>query len=224
MLKSVIIVAGGSGTRMQNSLPKQFIKVIGKPLMVHTIEAFLRYDEAIQVIVVLPKDHLDTWMDIKNDYLPVTEVVVAEGGETRFQSVRQGLYHVKGQLVAIHDAVRPMISNEVIDRAFQSALSKGSGVAMVAVKDSIRQIQGDRSIALDRAMYYHVQTPQTFEVTLIAKAFERKEMASFTDDASVFEAAGMSVERVEGDYRNIKITTPEDLILAEAILRNEESP
>ncbi|MFY0607428.1 MAG: 2-C-methyl-D-erythritol 4-phosphate cytidylyltransferase [Cyclobacteriaceae bacterium] len=223
MLKSVIIVAGGSGTRMQNSLPKQFIKVLEKPLMVHTIEAFLHYDSEIQVVVVLPHDHFDTWNEIKKEYLTDQEIGIAEGGETRFQSVRQGLKLVKGELVAIHDAVRPMISSEVIDAAFQSAMKKGSGVAMVPVKDSIRETHGDQTIARDRSLYYQVQTPQTFQMSLISKAFERKEMTTFTDDASVFEAAGMSVERVDGDYRNIKITTPEDLILAEAILKNEKS-
>lgn len=218
MQKHVIIVAGGSGQRMQQALPKQFIKVGGKPIIVHTVEAFLKYQSQIHVVVVLPKAHFETWETIQDEFLPNTLVTLAEGGNSRFQSVASGLSKVENGLVAIHDAVRPLVSTEVIHRSFESAQTYGSGVAMVPLKDSIRMQNGDDTIARDRNHYFAVQTPQTFQVELIQTAFKQTEQPAFTDDASVFEAHGMQVQQVMGDYRNLKVTTPEDLIVAEALL------
>ena len=220
MRKHVIIVAGGSGSRMQQALPKQFIEILGKPIMVHTIEAFLSYDPSIHIVLVLPEAHLPTWTELKAKYLSSQDVSIAFGGATRFQSVLSGLNQVDNGLVAIHDAVRPMISKEVIGSSFELAEAKGSGVVMVPLKDSIREKgDGGGTIARDRSLYYAVQTPQTFQVQLIKQAFAQEESPLFTDDASVYEANGKQVEVVSGDYRNIKITTPEDLILAEALLK-----
>lgn len=196
---------------------------MGKPLLVYTVEAFLDYDPSIQIVLVLPKDHFDTWNQIKDKHLSNATISLATGGETRFQSVREGLNMVDGDLVAIHDAVRPLVSMEVIHSCFESALATGSGVAMVPLKDSIREVSGENTVARNRENFFTVQTPQTFQVPLIKRAFERKEMSTFTDDASVFEAAGMNVSKVEGSYDNIKITTPEDLILAEALFKNNKS-
>jgi 2-C-methyl-D-erythritol 4-phosphate cytidylyltransferase len=223
MKKSVIIVAGGSGLRMLQSLPKQFIQIMGKPLLVYTVEAFLAYDPFIQIVLVLPKNHFDTWNQIKEVHLSNEAISLATGGETRFQSVREGLSMVDGDLVAIHDAVRPMVSTTVISSCFESARLTGSGVAMVPLKDSIRETSGENTIARNREHFFSVQTPQTFQVPLIKRAFDRKEMSTFTDDASVFEAAEMTVSRVEGSFDNIKITTPEDLILADALFKNNKS-
>ena len=219
MRKHVIIVAGGSGSRMQQALPKQFIEILGKPIMVHTIEAFLAYDPSIHIVLVLPEVHLPTWNDLKTKYLSSQKISTAFGGATRFQSVKSGLDQVDKGLVAIHDAVRPMISSEVIGASFDLAEAKGSGVVMVPLKDSIREKGDGGTVARDRSLYYAVQTPQTFQVELIKQAFAQEESPLFTDDASVYEASGKKVEVVEGDYRNIKITTPEDLILAEALLK-----
>lgn len=219
MRKHVIIVAGGSGSRMKQALPKQFIEILGKPIMVHTIEAFLAYDPSIHIVLVLPEAHLPTWTVLKAKHLSNQDISIAFGGATRFQSVKSGLNQVDNGLVAIHDAVRPMISKEVIGSSFDLAMTKGSGVVMVPLKDSIREKGEDGTVARDRSLYYAVQTPQTFQVELIKQAFAQEESPLFTDDASVYEASGKQVEVVSGDYRNIKITTPEDLILAEALLR-----
>lgn len=221
MRKHVIIVAGGSGTRMKQVLPKQFIEISGKPIVVHTIEAFLAYDPHIHLILVLPESHLTTWNTVKKDYLQQVSVDVAIGGSTRFQSVSSGLDQVDNGLVAIHDAVRPLISTEVIARSFESADQYGSGVVMVPMKDSVREIHGDGSSFRDRSKYLAVQTPQTFQAELIKLAFEQGESPLFTDDASVYESAGHQVKIVSGEYSNIKITTPEDLIIATALLNKK---
>lgn len=220
MQLNAIIVAGGSGSRMQQSLPKQFIPIAGKPILIHTIEAFLRFSAEIQLILVLPKDHLPYWEALKSEFLMDTPVHVAIGGASRFQSVRSGLQYVKEGLVAIHDGVRPLIEVDVIHKSFETAQSTGSGVVMVPLKDSIRQTAEGHTVSRNRSEYFAVQTPQTFQVDLIKAAFEVEEQSFFTDDASVYEYAGYQVTKVEGSYRNIKITTPEDLIVAEALLSN----
>lgn len=218
--KSVIIVAGGSGTRMELAVPKQFLMMAGKPILIHTIEAFLNYDPAIRLILVLPKDHLETWEDIQIEYLSNKEVTVVAGGNSRFQSVKAGLSVVTTGLVAIHDGVRPLIPEEVIAASFDAAEKTGSGVAMVKVKDSIRKRDASGSTqARDRSRYLAVQTPQTFRADLIKKAFEQEESDWFTDDATVYECSGQKVTLVNGDYRNFKITTLEDLLIAEALLK-----
>ena len=222
MQKSVIIVAGGSGTRMQQSLPKQFIEILEKPIVVHTIEAFLAYDPSISVVLVLPEPHFDTWKGLADRFFPAINIQIESGGATRFQSVKSGLSVIHEGLVAIHDAVRPLISPQVIAASFLSAEEKGSGVVMVPLKDSIRRKIQDKTVAEDRASFFAVQTPQTFQVARIKKAFEQKELETFTDDASVYENAGMQVSSVTGEYTNLKITTPEDLILAEAIMNQRK--
>lgn len=217
--RSVILVAGGSGTRMNAPLPKQFLKIHNKPVIVYTIEAFLNFDPEIRIILVLPKDHFSTWQEISEEYFPNREIVLKEGGATRFQSVRSGLSGVLAGLVAIHDAVRPLITSDVIRSSFESAEKNGSGVVMVPLRESIRRKTGSITRAEDRSHFYLVQTPQTFQVELIKKAFLQDELSSFTDDATVFETAGMSISDVAGDYRNIKITSPEDLLIASTLLK-----
>lgn len=205
--------------RMKQAVPKQFIKILEKPIVVHTIEAFFLYDPLINIILVLPQAHRSTWEEIHQQYLPHIQIAVALGGNTRFQSVKSGLQQVSDGYVAIHDAVRPLVSAKTIASSFESAQNYGSGVAMVPLKDSIRQISNDHTKADDRSKFLLVQTPQTFRVSEIQKAFELKESSSFTDDASVYEAAGMTVLVTEGEYSNIKITTPEDLLVAETLLK-----
>ncbi|MCY7350008.1 MAG: 2-C-methyl-D-erythritol 4-phosphate cytidylyltransferase [Cytophagaceae bacterium] len=219
-----IIVAGGSGNRMGSAVPKQFLQLAGKPILVHTIEKFLAYSADVQIILVLPQADFPRWTTLKSDYSFIHSfthsIIETEGGATRFQSVRNGLACVEGNgLVAIHDAVRPLVSVEIIGRSFAAAAQHGSGIVAVSAKDSIRQVLGrDKTIALDRSTLRLVQTPQTFRVDLIKKAFEQPESPLFTDDASVAEAAGFPIHLVEGAYENIKITTSGDLVVAEALL------
>lgn len=226
MTHYALIVAGGSGSRMGSAVPKQFLDLGGKPVLVHTLEKFLAYSPEIRLVLVLPEADFDRWNSIKRFLHSITPslphpVLVVPGGATRFQSVRNGLGVLSGEgLVAIHDAVRPLVSVEVIRRSFEAAAQFGSGVVTVPAKDSIRQVsENGSSVALDRATLRLVQTPQTFRVSLIKKAFEQAESPRFTDDASVAEAAGFPIHLVEGSYENLKITTPDDLVVAEALLR-----
>ena len=219
--KYAIIVAGGSGTRMKSSTPKQFLSLNGKPIIAHTINKFLQTD--CEIIVVLPPHHFKTFKENVLHHCNSQEMVLAEGGATRFHSVKNGLNCIKPNgLVAIHDAVRPLISTETIYNCFKTADNKGNAVASVALKDSIRKVESpDKNIAQNRSDYFLVQTPQTFDGDLLLKAYECDYKDHFTDDASVFENAGHSIQLVEGDYKNIKITTPEDLTVAKALLDEE---
>jgi len=215
-----IIVAGGKGTRMKSQVPKQFMRLNGLPVLAHTINAFLDYNADIRIIVVLPGDEIKTWEQLcnDNDYHP--RVSVVPGGETRFQSVRNGLQHIHDEsgLVAIHDGVRPLIATDIIGASFRLAAVHGSAVAAVRLKESIRITDQDTTRAVDRSQFRLIQTPQTFRIGLIQKAYEMKENASLTDDASVAEHAGHKISLFEGSYENIKITTPEDLVIAKALL------
>lgn len=212
MEKYAIIVAGGIGKRMQSDLPKQFLFVEDEPIIVKTIRQFLAFDEHIKMIVVLPSDHFQRWHELKTEFLGEVSIQEVAGGRTRTLSVLAGLSMVNGEgLVAIHDAVRPFVSKETIGDSYRSAALHGSGVATVALKDSIREVVGESSTTRNRDNYRIVQTPQTFNLAMLKKAYSRIGDHSFTDDASVFEYAGNPVYLVEGSYGNIKITTPEDL-------------
>jgi 2-C-methyl-D-erythritol 4-phosphate cytidylyltransferase len=219
MKKYALLVAGGVGTRMKSSIPKQFLPIAGKPVIVHTIEAFHRYDPDIDVILVLPEAHLKGWNEIGKTYDLLDRVTKVTGGETRFQSVRAGLRYMEpDSLVAIHDGVRPLISREVIANSFDTAAGTGSAITSVPLKDSIRKVSEDASEALDRSKYRLIQTPQTFQTWLIRKAYDQEESPVFTDCASVAESYGIKISLINGDYTNLKITGPEDLHLAVALL------
>ncbi|GGD56500.1 2-C-methyl-D-erythritol 4-phosphate cytidylyltransferase [Emticicia aquatilis] len=219
-----IIVAGGSGSRMKSEIPKQFLPLKGKPILIHTVEKFLQVPD-IQVIVVLPKNDIEYW----NEITATNEVIqshknaikITVGGASRFQSVKNGLGTIETDgLVAVHDGVRPLINLEIIQNSFQVAAEKGSAVTSVWVKDSVRQFDnnGENSTALDRTKLKLVQTPQTFQISLMKRAFEVEEQTFFTDCASVLEFAGEKITLIDGAYENIKITTPEDMLVAEAFL------
>jgi 2-C-methyl-D-erythritol 4-phosphate cytidylyltransferase len=215
-----LIVAGGKGTRIQGTIPKQFMELCGKPILVHTIEAFYGYNPDIEIVLVLPADDFEKWNSIVDHYPLQKRVVLQRGGQTRFQSVKNGLQKIDGEgLVAIHDAVRPLISPEIIAASFQIASVHQSAVASVRLKESIRMTDHNSTQAVDRSRFRLIQTPQTFDVQLIKKAYELKEDDSLTDDASVAERYGATISLFEGSYENIKITTPEDLIVAEALLK-----
>jgi 2-C-methyl-D-erythritol 4-phosphate cytidylyltransferase len=217
-----LIVAGGKGTRIKTRLPKQFLELKGKPILLYTIEAFYRYSEKIQIILVLPEDDFEIWEAICKKFNFDKPITLQKGGETRFQSVKNGLSKIEGPgLVAIHDGVRPMVSEDIIGASFHLAAVHQSAVAAVRLKDSIRMTDQDNTKAVDRSRFRLIQTPQTFDIALIKHAYETKEDASLTDDASVAEKSGHVISLFEGSYENIKITTPEDLIIAEALLNSK---
>lgn len=216
-----LIVAGGKGTRIKSKLPKQFLELRGKPILIHTLEAFYRYSETITVVLVLPEDDFAIWTDICKKYNFTKPVILQKGGETRFQSVKNGLEKIDGNgLVAIHDGVRPLVSEDIIGASFRLAAVHESAVAAVRLKESIRMTDQDNTKAMDRSRFRLIQTPQTFSIELIKQAYQLKEDPTMTDDASVVEKLGHTISLFEGSYENIKITTPEDLIVAEALMKN----
>jgi len=225
--KAVIIVAGGKGLRMQTGIPKQFIDVNGIPILMHTIANFYRFDNEMQLILVLPVAHFDFWSDLCEKYNFEIKHTVVAGGDTRFQSVVNGLEHVAGvELVAVHDGVRPLVSHETIERCFQAAHKCGAAVPVVDCVESVREVVGGASRAVDRSHYKLVQTPQVFETKILVEAYKQAFSTLFTDDASVVESYyALSTENsskqillVEGNRENIKITTQFDLKIAEALL------
>jgi len=216
-----IIVAGGKGTRIKSKLPKQFLELTGKPILLHTLEAFYRYSENITIVLVLLEDDFAIWNDICKKYNFTKPILLQKGGETRFQSVKNGLEKITGPgLVAIHDGVRPLVSEDIIGASFRLATVHQSAVAAVRLKESIRMTDQDNTKAMDRSRFRLIQTPQTFSIDLIKQAYQLKEDVTMTDDASVVEKLGHTISLFEGSYENIKITTPEDLIVAEALVKN----
>jgi len=216
-----LIVAGGKGTRIKSKLPKQFLELNGLPILMHTINAFFRYSESIIVVLVLPEDDLENWSILCKKYNFTKPLILQKGGDTRFLSVKNGLEKIEGDgLVAIHDGVRPLVSEGIIGASFRLASVHQSAVAAVRLKESIRMTDQDNTKAMDRSRFRLIQTPQTFQVQLIKQAYKIKDDPSLTDDASVAERAGHTISLFEGSYENIKITTPEDLIVAEALMKN----
>jgi len=214
-----LIVAGGKGTRIKSSIPKQFLELNGTPILIHTLNAFIRYSSQIKIILVLPEDDMQIWKELSVKHNFNYPITIQAGGDSRFQSVKRGLEKIAGDgLVAIHDGVRPLISEDIIGASFRLAAVHSTAVAAVRLKESIRMTDMDSTRAMDRSRFRLIQTPQTFDVALIRKAYEEKEDASLTDDASVAEKAGHIISLFEGSYENIKITTQEDLIVAEALL------
>ena len=219
MEKYVIIVAGGSGKRMGGEMPKQFLLVAGKPILMHTVEAFARADEGFKFILVLPEAHFSTWHSLVNEYNFTIPVTLVPGGAERFFSVKNALVHVpNGALVAVHDGVRPFASKETILEAFAVAAEKGAAVPVIDEVDSLRRVQKGESQAVNRSEYKRVQTPQVFQSTILQKAYNQEFSAFFTDDASVVESIGETITLTTGNVENIKITTPHELLLAEALI------
>lgn len=220
MKKYAVIVAGGSGNRMQSTIPKQFIRIGSQPVLMHTLRRFHEFDSTLRLILVLLLKDVSTWQILCREYQFNIPVQLVVGGETRFHSVQNGLAAIEGTagLVAIHDGVRPFVSVETIQQSFTVASSTGCAVAAVPLKESIRQVHETGSTSVDRTKFFLVQTPQTFQIAVIKQSFAAATRTNFTDDASVAEAAGFPVTLVEGSYQNIKITTPEDLLLAKVFL------
>lgn len=217
-MEYAIIVAGGKGLRMGADLPKQFLPVGGKPVLMRTLEAFYAYNPAMRIVLVLPCDQQDYWQKLCREHGFSLPHMVADGGETRFHSVRNGLRLVEAPgWVAVHDGVRPFVSQEVIARCFRLAAEKRAVVPVVPVVETLRQIEGDSSRTVSRDAYRLVQTPQVFDSALLKEAYAQPYTPAFTDDASVVEAMGVPVYLTEGNRENIKITTPFDLKVAETL-------
>lgn len=217
----VIIVAGGSGTRMGADIPKQFLPLLGKPILIHTIEAFLAIPSLTEIILVLPASQIPVWFDLcKKHHFEIKHTIV-EGGETRFQSVSNGLMKVLDSeaLVAIHDGVRPLVSSEVIEKCFQEAEKYGNAIPAIKPSETVRFCKESGTIPVDREKVLLIQTPQVFKSSIIKKCHQTLWQPSFTDDASVVEHAGNQIHIVEGNRENIKITTPQDLLFAEVLLK-----
>ena len=224
--KYAIIVAGGSGSRMQSAQPKQFLPIGGEPVLMHTLRRFHAYDPAMPLVVVLPQSEVMTWQTLCAEHSFTLPHQLVEGGASRFQSVKNGLAALGQEpdgVVAVHDGVRPFVDNAMLQAAYATAYAQGTAVVAVSLKDSIRRVRGSSSKAVDRTAYRLVQTPQCFRLPLLRKAYAQPETALFTDDASVVERFGHKIHLVEGSYRNIKLTTPEDLLLAEAFLQQEKN-
>lgn len=221
MEKYAIITGGGSGSRMQQSLPKQFLEIDGIPIIFYSIAAFTEYDPSINIIVTLPKDYFQYWNQLISKHQYNTPHQLVEGGDTRFQSIKNALAEIPiNSLVAIHDAVRPFVSVEVIANSFCQAAQHGNAIPVIPLMDSIRKINETVNQILPRAEIFSVQTPQTFLSEQLLKAYQTKELNLFTDDASVYEHASYTVFPIDGNRENIKITTPIDLIVAEAFTQH----
>ena len=219
MKKFVLIVAGGSGSRMKSGLPKQFIEIAGLPVLMHTFEVFYNYDPDIEFVLVLPEKHIGQWENLCQQYGFRYQYKLASGGNLRFQSVKNGLALLPDEgIVFIHDGVRPLVSKETLHNCFEMAVLKGNALPVISVPESIRMKNGEQNHAVDRNKYFLVQTPQTFNCALIKKAYFKANNNLFTDDATVLESLGEKINLVEGNRDNIKITFPEDLLFAEAIL------
>lgn len=212
-----VIVAGGKGLRMGGDVPKQFLPIDGKPILMHTIEAFRRAIEDIKIVLVLPAEQQDYWRKLCEEHNFHSPKMIANGGETRFHSVKNGLSLLPDNadaVVGVHDGVRPFVSAETIQRCYNAAAEGKAVVPVVPVVETVRQILPDgRSITRPRDEYRLVQTPQTFPLALLKEAYRQPFSEAFTDDASVVEALGKEITMVEGNRENIKITTPSDLKL-----------
>lgn len=224
MNKYAVIVAGGTGTRMGNHLPKQFILLKGKPVLYYTLKTFLTAYPELQVILVLPSGYITTGQEIIEKYFKNDRVHIVEGGPTRFQSVKNGLALVQQEsIVFVHDAVRCLLSIDLVHRCYEKALASGSAVPVVPSNDSVRLLNGESNQAVDRNKVMLIQTPQTFQSSILLRAFRTGYHEKFTDEATVVEANGEPVFLVEGEETNIKITRPVDLFVAEKLLDERES-
>jgi 2-C-methyl-D-erythritol 4-phosphate cytidylyltransferase len=217
----IIIVAGGKGLRMGSDIPKQFLPIGGKPVLMRTLERFREYSKDIQIILVLPEAQQPYWHQLCQEYHFDVEYTLANGGQTRFHSVQNGLAKVPDDaigVVGVHDGVRPFPSIEVIRNCYTTAREKKAVIPVIPVVETVRHLEGEQSKTVPRDAYRLVQTPQTFDIQLLKAANRQPYNDGFTDDASVVEAFGYKITLVEGNRENIKITTPYDLKIAEVLI------
>lgn len=221
MREEVIIVAGGKGSRMKSELPKQFMTIHNRPVIIHTLEKFYTWKPDMHVVVVMNESFMDNWNELKERSFPDKEITAVAGGNTRFQSVKNGLSKLKHSgVVAIHDAARPCVSVRVIGDCFRVATLKKTAIPVLQVHESLRKIENDDSSnSVNRNDFVTVQTPQCFHTELIKEAYKVDFDSRFTDDASVVESLGDEIHLVPGNRENVKVTEPSDLVLAEVFLR-----
>ena len=214
-----VIVAGGTGKRMHAEIPKQYLELAGKPVLMHTLEKFKAFNNAIEIITVLPENQLRFWSELQKKYSFNIQHTLVKGGKTRFFSVRNGLKFVEiPGLVAIHDGVRPFVSVETIKRCFETAEKFGNAIPVISPSDTLRMVTDQGNTPINRLQVKQVQTPQVFNAELIKKAYLQEYMREFTDDATVLEKTGVKIHLVDGNRENIKITNPEDLVISTALL------
>jgi len=221
MDKIALIVAGGAGTRMKASIPKQFMLLDHSPVLMHTLKVFREYDRNIRLILVLPDDQFAAWDELCREYKFDIVHELGSGGKTRFHSVKKNIRGIPDDsLVGIHDGVRPLVSLQTIDRCYNGAMERGNAVPCIEIPETLRLIEDNRTIQVDRSRYRLVQTPQVFRGDILKSAYLQDFQESFTDDAGVVESAGYTIHLVEGNPENIKITYRKDLIIATAMLRS----
>ena len=221
MTDYIIIVAGGKGLRMGTDIPKQFLPIGGKPVLMRTLERFREYSADLQIILVLPKAQQDYWQELCQEYDFKVEYQMTDGGETRFHSVQHGLALIPDDaegVVGVHDGVRPFPSIDVIRNCYETARKKKAVIPVIPIVETVRHLQDETSVTVPRGDYRLVQTPQTFDIQLLKAANRQPYNDGFTDDASVVEAFNFDVTLVEGNRENIKITTPYDLKIAEVLI------
>jgi len=215
----VVIVAGGSGKRMKAEIPKQFLELAGRPVLMHTIERFKSFNDSIEIITVLPENQLLFWIGLQKKHSFSVNHTLVKGGSNRFLSVRNGLEFVKSPgLVAIHDGVRPFVSIDTIKRCFETAEKLGNAIPSVSPTESLRILTGKGSLPVSRLNVKQIQTPQVFDAGLIKNAYMQDYSRDFSDDATVLEKTGEKINLIEGNRENIKITNPEDLLISNALL------
>ncbi len=219
MKNYALIVAGGSGQRMRNSVPKQFLLIHNKPILLHTVEKFSKTNLFDKIILVLSSNHREQWNQIVKDYSFNSHITVVDGGNSRYESVKNGLKEVDNDgYIAIHDGVRPLVSELLIKKCMNELLVNMSAVPSIPLVDSIRQVSNASNEIAERNNFRIIQTPQCFHSDLLKKAYEEIEDFELTDDASVFEKFGQKIHLIEGDPMNIKITVASDLLIAEAFI------
>ncbi len=223
MDKYAVIVAGGKGLRMGNAVAKQFLPLAGKPVLYYTIKAFVDAYADIKLVLVLPEEQLSYAQMVLQAFPDRIDLTIVNGGETRFHSVQNGLKEVSGSAVVfVHDGVRPLVSAQLIRACYEQAVNKGSAIPAIPVADSMRLVEGDNSSPVNRERMRSIQTPQTFRADILLPAFQQEYKDAFTDEATVVEANGTQVYLIEGEKKNIKLTTPEDMMIAEIMLGEKE--
>jgi 2-C-methyl-D-erythritol 4-phosphate cytidylyltransferase len=221
MEKFAVIVAGGKGRRMGTAVPKQFLPLLDHPLLYHTIKAFINAYADIHIILVLPEDQLSYAQIVLQSFPERIDLTIVPGGETRFHSVQNGLKAVgENSVVFVHDGARPLVTAALIERCYDCAVEKGSAIPAIPVAESMRMVEGERNIPINRDHLRIIQTPQTFRSEILLPAFAQGYKDAFTDEATVVEAHGTKVYLTEGERGNIKVTTPEDMVIAAALLND----
>ena len=225
MKKTAVIVAGGNGSRMNTALPKQFLLLNGKPILFYTLDTFLKAYNDLNIILVLPEEYIAAGQEIIDAFFDYNRIQITIGGRTRFHSVQNGLQLIKTEsIVFVHDGVRCLLSADLIQRCHDAAIEHGSAIPVIDAKDSVRMLRGEFYEAIDRHTIKLVQTPQTFHSKILLPAFKIDYKDRFTDEATVVESFGLKVHLIEGEENNFKITKPQDLLVAEQLLKTILDP